>query len=150
MIPFSLLYKGIFLKLWLQIFLLFSLYFSSLNLKYLKLTKMELTRFAMKLFKLTNIVHSQTHLQACTEAHYTPTCNSLTHIVSWEPEWRYPYWHVFRWEPEGRYRHRHCTAIVSFWFSTEHLWIMIAPFWLSTDDIINENNIEIVRMAYCR
>ena len=51
MIPFSL-YKGIFLKLWskvLQIFL-FSLYFSSLNLKYLKLTKMELSRFAMKLF----------------------------------------------------------------------------------------------------
>ena len=38
------------MKLWskvLQIFLLFSLYFSSLNLK---LTKMELTRFAMKLF----------------------------------------------------------------------------------------------------
>ena len=33
----------------LQMFLLFSLYFSSLNLKYLKLTKMELTRFAMKL-----------------------------------------------------------------------------------------------------
>ena len=46
-------YKGIFLKLWskvLQIFLLFSLYFSSLNLKYLKLTKMDITRFAMKLF----------------------------------------------------------------------------------------------------
>ena len=31
-------------------FLLFSLYFSSLNLKYLKLTKMDITRFAMKLF----------------------------------------------------------------------------------------------------
>ena len=30
-------------------FLIF-LYFSSLNLKYLKLTKMELSRFAMKLF----------------------------------------------------------------------------------------------------
>ena len=28
----------------------FSLYFSSLHLKYLKLTKMDLTRFAMKLF----------------------------------------------------------------------------------------------------
>ena len=41
------------MKLWskvLQIFLLFSLYFSSLNLKYLKLTKMDITRFAMKLF----------------------------------------------------------------------------------------------------
>ena len=30
-------------------FLLFSLYFGSLNLRYLKLTKMELTHFAMKL-----------------------------------------------------------------------------------------------------
>ena len=37
----------------LQIFLLFSLYFSSLNLKYLKFTKMELTRFAVKLFIYT-------------------------------------------------------------------------------------------------
>ena len=37
----------------LQIFL-FSLYFSSLNLKYLKLTKMDLTRFAMKLFIYTS------------------------------------------------------------------------------------------------
>ena len=34
----------------ITIFLLFSLYFSSLNLKYLKLTKMDITRFAMKLF----------------------------------------------------------------------------------------------------
>ena len=34
----------------LHIFLLFSLYFSSLNLKYLKLTKMDITRFAIKLF----------------------------------------------------------------------------------------------------
>ena len=37
----------------ITIFLLFSLYFSSLNLKYLKLTKMDITRFAMKLFKYT-------------------------------------------------------------------------------------------------
>ena len=44
------------MKLWskvLQIFL-FSLYFSSLSLKYLKLTKMDITRFAMKLFKCTS------------------------------------------------------------------------------------------------
>ena len=58
MIPFSLynVYEGIFLKLWskvLHIFLLFYLYFSNLNLKYLKLTKMDITRFAMKLFILT-------------------------------------------------------------------------------------------------
>ena len=34
----------------LQVFLLLSLYFSSLNLKYLKLTKMVITRFAVKLY----------------------------------------------------------------------------------------------------
>ena len=33
-----------------HIVLLFSLYFSSFNCKYLKLTKMDITRFAMKLF----------------------------------------------------------------------------------------------------
>ena len=37
--------------------LLFSLYFSSLNLKYLKLAKMELARFTMKLFILLYIKH---------------------------------------------------------------------------------------------
>ena len=54
MIPFSLYIKVYFWKLWskvLQIFLLFSLHFSSLNLKYLKFTKMDITRFAMKLYK---------------------------------------------------------------------------------------------------
>ena len=34
--------------------------------------------------------------------------------------------------------HRHCTksimAITPFWFSTKHLWIVIALFWLSTDN----------------
>ena len=52
MIPYSYI-KDNFFKLWskvLAILLLFSLYFSSLNLKYLKLIKMELSRFAMKLF----------------------------------------------------------------------------------------------------
>ena len=38
--------------------LLFSLYFSSLNPKYLKLTKMDITRFAMKLFIYQNKVNS--------------------------------------------------------------------------------------------
>ena len=53
MIPFSLYIKEYYWKLWskvLQIFLLFSLYFSSLNLKF---TKMELSRFAMKLYTYT-------------------------------------------------------------------------------------------------
>ena len=54
---------------------------------------------------------------------------------SWEAEGRYHYSKMFHWEPEGHYRHRHCTLIVLFWFIPEHLWILIAPFWLSTDDI---------------
>ena len=60
MIPFSLYLRNIFISYdqeVLQMFLLFSLYFSSLNLKYLKFTKMELTRVAMKLFShLQNIL----------------------------------------------------------------------------------------------
>ena len=49
MIPIIVHYGSIFLKLWSkvsQMFLLFSLYFSSFNCKYLKLTKMDITRFA--------------------------------------------------------------------------------------------------------
>ena len=42
----------------------------------------------------------------------------------------------FRWEPEGRYRCTKSTAIAPFSFSTEHRWIIITPFWLSTDDNI--------------
>ena len=52
MIP-SLLYTKVYNYLKLsnvsRIFLLFSLYFSSLNLKYLKFSKMDITRFAMTL-----------------------------------------------------------------------------------------------------
>ena len=46
----------------ITIFLLFSLYFSSLNLKYLKLIKMELTRSAMKLFICTCFFTLLSHL----------------------------------------------------------------------------------------
>ena len=28
-----------------------------------------------------------------------------------------------------------CTAIAPFWFSTEHLWILIVLLWLSTEDM---------------
>ena len=55
-------------------------------------------------------------------------------IISWEPEGRYHYSKMFHWEP-GRYHHRLCTVIGSFWFSTEHLWLLIVPFWLSTDNM---------------
>ena len=54
-------------------------------------------------------------------------------IVIWEPEGCYYFSTIFYWEPEGHYRHWFCTAIVPFWFSTEHRWKVITPFWLSTD-----------------
>ena len=57
----------------------------------------------------------------------------MNNIFSWEPEGPYHYSKMFHWEPEECYRHELCTAIASFWFSTEHLWILIAPFWLSTE-----------------
>ena len=39
----------------IYVFKIFSLYFSNLNLKYLKLIKMDITRFVIKLFKWTLI-----------------------------------------------------------------------------------------------
>ena len=71
---FLIIYKGMFLKLWykvLNIFLLFSLYFSSLNLKYLNLTKMELTRFAMKLFVYIYIKDSRSDHDSTVYSVYT-------------------------------------------------------------------------------
>ena len=41
----------------------------------------------------------------------------------------------FRWEPGGCHRCTKSMVIEPFWFSMEHLWIVIVPFWLSTDDI---------------
>ena len=50
-------------------FLLFSLYFSSLNLKYLKLTKIELTLFAMKIFKCTLVLSSYSCINGVSNLH---------------------------------------------------------------------------------
>ena len=44
---------------------------------------------------------------------------------------------MFHREPEGRYCCTKYMAIAPFWFSMEHLWILIAPFCLSTDDLSN-------------
>ena len=44
---------------------------------------------------------------------------------------------MFRGEPEGCYRCTKSMAIAPFWFSTEHLLILIAPFYLSTDDMFS-------------
>ena len=41
-----------------------------------------------------------------------------------------------------------CTTIVSVWFSTEHLSILIACFWLSTDNIIKLYYMYIIRNLY--
>ena len=82
----------------------------------------------------------------CGKWHWQPVsfidCNShlqALDIVSWEPEGRYCRPKMFRWEPEGRYRCTKSMAISQFWFSTEHLWSAITPFWLSTDDISCED-----------
>ena len=39
----------------------------------------------------------------------------------------------------GRYCHRCCTAMVPFWFSTEHLWAAITPFCFSIDEMSSKN-----------
>ena len=39
---------------------------------------------------------------------------------------------------KGRYHCAKSLAIASFWFSTEHLWTAVMPFWLSTDEICND------------
>ena len=73
----------------------------------------------------------------------TPFWLSTNDIFSWESELG-PYncsSKMFHWEPEGRYR---CTAsmtIVPFWFSMEHHWKVITPFWLSTNDINTEQHL---------
>ena len=38
--------------------------------------------------------------------------------------------------------HRLCTAIAPFWFSMKHLWILVVPFWLLTDDMFTFESIE--------
>ena len=57
------------------------------------------------------------------------------HIIRWKPEGCYEYSKKFRCEPEGRYRCTKSMAIAPFWFSMEYLWIVIAPFRLSTDNM---------------
>ena len=39
------------------------------------------------------------------------------------------------WEQKGNYRCTKCMAIAPFWFSTEHCWTALMPFWLSGDDL---------------
>ena len=58
-------------------------------------------------------------------------------IASWEPERHYQCSKMFRWEPEGRSCCTKSMVIAPFWFSTEHLLIVIAPFSgsRSTDNI---------------
>ena len=60
---------------------------------------------------------------------------SLTSSVESLLEGRYHYSKMFCWEPEGRYYHGNYTAIASFWFSMEHLRILIAPFWFSMEHL---------------
>ena len=55
--------------------------------------------------------------------------------------------YIFSWEPEGHYhysmricwkREEHCVksmVIAPFWFSAEHHWTALTPFWLSANDM---------------
>ena len=71
-------------------------------------------------------------------------CYQYSMMLHWEPEGHYcctmsmvldQYSKMFHWEPEGHYCCTMSMAIVPFWFTTEHPWKAIKPFWLSTDDI---------------
>ena len=55
------------------------------------------------------------------------------YFVSWEPEGRYQCSKMFCWELEGRSRCTKSMGISPFWFSTKHLWIVIVPFWLTSN-----------------
>ena len=47
---------------------------------------------------------------------------------------RAQYSKMFHWEPEGCYRYTMAMGLAPFWFTIEHPWIVIVPFWLSTDN----------------
>ena len=61
---------------------------------------------------------------------------SLFNDVPLRTRGHYHYSMMFHWEPERCYCHRLYTAIVPFWFSKEHHWIVITPFWLSIDNMM--------------
>ena len=58
------------------------------------------------------------------------------HIVNWEPEGHYRFSKMFCWKPERHYCCTKSMVIAPFWFSMEHHWTALMPFWLSTDDMI--------------
>ena len=43
---------------------------------------------------------------------------------------------MFPWEPEGCYCCTKSMAKAPFWFSMEHCWTALMPFWLLTDNIV--------------
>ena len=58
------------------------------------------------------------------------------HLIGWEQicQWKTLTKRLMKCPPEGHYHCWLCTAIATSWFSAEHLWILIAPFWLSADN----------------
>ena len=56
----------------------------------------------------------------------------ITYIVNWESEGHYCFSKMFLWEPEGHYRCTKSMEIAPFWFSMEHHWTRLMPFWLTT------------------
>ena len=57
--------------------------------------------------------------------------SDCSYIVCWEPEGRYCRFKDRSVENQkGAITVQQCMAIAPFWFSTEHLWSAITPFWL--------------------
>ena len=62
--------------------------------------------------------------------------SSLYHdIVRLEPEGHQCCSKMFWWELEGCYCCTKSVVIAPFWFSTEHHWTVLTPFWLLADNI---------------
>ena len=71
----------------------------------------------------------------------------------------YQYSKMFCWEPEGHYCCTMSMAIMPFWFSMEHLWIVIVPFWPSTEELCRSEelrgwaypwfNFHLEELCYC-
>ena len=86
---------------------------------------------------------THTHLQL--HKHFPWIIINEPTYISCEPEGPYHYSKMFLW---GRYRHKHCTLKVPFWFSTEHLWILIVPFWLWTGRYVHLMAIYLTRLQW--
>ena len=94
-------------KIW-HIFLLFSLFFSSFNHKYLKFTKMDILFFEFKLF----ICCQLRARRALSQFNDVPL--RTRRVLSLYKCYGY---------------------LAPFWFSRKHHWAALMPFWFSADKV---------------